>query len=40
MRIKILPILLVFGGSQGAQAINEAIVGIAKEKPVDLIRRP
>ena len=27
-----LPIVLVFGGSQGAQAINEAIIGIAKEK--------
>ena len=26
------PIILVFGGSQGAQAINEAIIGIAKEK--------
>ncbi|MBO5413717.1 MAG: undecaprenyldiphospho-muramoylpentapeptide beta-N-acetylglucosaminyltransferase [Clostridia bacterium] len=27
-----MPTILVFGGSQGAQAINEAIVGIAKEK--------
>lgn len=26
-----LPIILVFGGSQGAQAINEAIIGIAKK---------
>lgn len=26
------PIVLVFGGSQGAQAINEAIIGIAKKK--------
>ena len=26
------PIILVFGGSQGAQAINEAIIGIAKKK--------
>lgn len=26
------PIVLVFGGSQGAQAINEAIIGIAKQK--------
>lgn len=26
-----MPVILVFGGSQGAQAINEAIVGIAKE---------
>jgi len=25
------PIILVFGGSQGAQAINEAIIGIAKK---------
>ena len=25
-----IPIVLVFGGSQGAQAINEAIIGIAK----------
>ena len=27
-----LPIVLVFGGSQGAQKINEAIIGIAKQK--------
>ena len=27
-----LPTVLVFGGSQGAQAINEAIIGIAKAK--------
>lgn len=27
-----IPIVLVFGGSQGAQAINEAIIGIAKNK--------
>lgn len=27
-----LPVVLVFGGSQGAQAINEAIIGIAKNK--------
>ena len=27
-----LPTVLVFGGSQGAQAINEAIIGIAKQK--------
>lgn len=27
-----LPVVLVFGGSQGAQAINEAIIGIAKKK--------
>lgn len=26
------PIILVFGGSQGAQAINEAIIGIARNK--------
>ena len=26
------PIVLVFGGSQGAKKINEAIIGIAKEK--------
>lgn len=26
------PIVLVFGGSQGAQAINETIIGIAKKK--------
>lgn len=26
-----LPIILVFGGSQGARAINEAIIGIAKK---------
>lgn len=26
------PIILVFGGSQGAQAINESIIGIAKNK--------
>lgn len=26
------PIVLVFGGSQGAQAINETIIGIAKQK--------
>ena len=26
------PIILVFGGSQGAQAINETIIGIAKQK--------
>lgn len=25
------PVILIFGGSQGAQAINEAIIGIAKE---------
>ena len=25
------PVVLVFGGSQGAQAINEAIIGIAKD---------
>ena len=27
-----LPIVLIFGGSQGAQKINEAVVGILKEK--------
>ena len=27
-----IPTVLVFGGSQGAQAINEAIIGIAKNK--------
>ena len=27
-----LPIVLVFGGSQGAQKINEAILGILKNK--------
>ena len=27
-----LPVVLVFGGSQGAQAINEAIIGLAKDK--------
>ena len=27
-----LPIVLIFGGSQGAQAINETIIGIAKQK--------
>ena len=27
-----LPVVLVFGGSQGAQAINEAIIGIASNK--------
>lgn len=27
---EVKPIILVFGGSQGAQAINEAIIGIAK----------
>ena len=27
-----LPVVLVFGGSQGAQAINEAIIGLAKNK--------
>ena len=27
-----LPIVLIFGGSQGAQKINEAVIGILKEK--------
>jgi len=27
-----LPVVLIFGGSQGAQSINEAIIGIAKQK--------
>lgn len=27
-----LPIVLVFGGSQGAQKINEAVIGIIRKK--------
>lgn len=27
-----MPVILIFGGSQGAQAINEAIIGIAEKK--------
>ncbi len=30
-----LPIVLIFGGSQGAQKINEAVVGILKEKKLN-----
>ena len=33
-----LPTVLVFGGSQGAQSINEAIIGIAKEKLKEVIK--